>query len=314
MPANLPPEYYEKERELRNAKTPDEKISILKELLSIMPKHKGTDKLQAELRTKIKKLNKLKESEKKKRRTLSPYDIPKEGAAQIVLVGPPNSGKSLFLSTLTHAKSNSAPYPFSTLKPVVGMMNFENIQFQLIDTPPITAEFMDRGITQILYQADLLLIIGDGSDEKAVEALEEVNERLKERNITIGEGKKAILALNKMDIPGSEKRLQIIKELYKNLPVIPISTKNQQFNNLGRVIFDTLKIIRVYTKNRGSPPNLNKPIIMKKGSRVIDVAAEVHKDFLRMKYARLWNLKGVKGLRVERKYILEDGDILEFHI
>ncbi len=314
MPANLPPEYYEKERELRKAKTPDEKISILKELLSIMPKHKGTDKLQAELRTKIKKLNKLKEAEKKKRKTLSPYDIPREGAAQVVLIGPPNSGKSLFLSTLTHAHANSAPYPFSTLKPVVGMMAFENIQFQLIDTPPITAEFMDRGITQLLYQADLLLVIGDGSNEKAAEALEEVNKRLKEKNIIIGENKKAILTLNKMDTPGSEKQLQLIKAQYKSLPVIPISIKNQQFNNLARIMFDTLQIIRVYTKTPGSPPNLNKPIIMKKGSRVIDVAEEVHKDFLRMKYARLWNLKGIKGLRVERKYVLEDGDVLEFHI
>ncbi len=313
MPANLPPEYYEKEKELRDAKTPEEKISILKELLSIMPKHKGTDKLQAELRAKIKKLNKLRES-KKKKKTFSPYDIPKEGAAQIVLIGPPNTGKSLFLSTLTHARSLSAPYPFSTLKPVVGMMNFENIQFQLIDTPPITLEFMDKGIIQLLHQADLLLLICDAGEESVIESLEEVNTRLEERNIILGEDKKGVLVLNKMDKPGSKDRFQIVKELYNNLPVVPVSVKNHQFNNLDRVIFETLRIIRVYTKTPGSPPNLEKPIILKRGSRVIDVAEEVHKDFLRMKYARLWNSKGIKGLRVERKHVLEDGDILEFHI
>ncbi len=313
MPANLPPEYYEKERGLRDAKTPEERITILRDLLSIMPKHKGTDKLQAELRAKIKKLRKLQESMKKVKKAPSLYDIPKEGAGQIVLIGPPNTGKSLLLSTLTHAYSPSASYPFSTIKPVVGMMNFENIQFQLIDTPPITGEFMDKGINQLLNQADLLLFIGDERDN-IIKLLEEVRKKLEEKNIIVGKNKKTIIVINKMDTPESRDKLSKIKKFYKEIPVIPVSAKNGDFDNLAKVIFTSLGIIRVYTRTHWNPPNFQEPIVLKKGSRVIDVAKEVHKDFVKMKYARLWNLRGIKGLRVERKYILEDEDILEFHI
>ncbi len=313
MPANLPPQYYEKEKELKKAKTPEEKIVILKELLAIMPKHKGTDKLQAELRAKIAKLSKMKSKKSSVRKTPSPYEIKKEGAGQLVLFGPPNSGKSLILSSLTHAESPSPEYPFSTLKPIIGMMDYQDIQFQLIDTPSIDKEFLDKGLVHLLRQADLLLLVVDVGEDDVVEKIEAVRDKLKEKNFYLEEEKeKMMIIANKIDKTNAEERKAILEELYP-FPIIPISAKEKKWNNLKEKIFENLKIIRVYLKPPGKPPSREEPVILKKGSKVIDAAEAIHKDFLNMRYARIWNDE-LHGLRVEREYLLKDGDILEFHL
>ena len=315
MPANLPPEFYQKERELKFARTPEEKIAILRELLSLMPKHKGTDKLQAEIRAKISKLSRMKGKKASPHKTTSPYDIRKEGAGQVVLIGPPNGGKSLILSSLTRANSPSPSYPFSTRFPVIGMMEYEDIKFQLIDTPSLDKSFLDRGLLHLLRICDLVLLVVDTGEEEVIEKLETTREILEKEGLELGkDGKKTLIVANKMDREKAKERFAILEELYiSEFSLIPVSALRKEWDNLGKSIFDNLEIIRIYLKPPGKPPSRESPVILRKGSTVIEAGEIIHKDFLNMRYARLWN-EEIKGLRVEKDYILQDGDILEFHL
>ncbi|RLE14168.1 GTP-binding protein [Candidatus Aerophobetes bacterium] len=330
MPANLPPQYYEAEKRYREAKSFEEKISILQEMLAIMPKHKGTDKLQADLRAKISKLKKAAEKKKGPCRRSQPYRIPKEGAAQIILIGPPNTGKSTILSALTRASPKIAPYPFTTHEPAVGMMPYENIRIQLVDTPPISPEFNFPWLGDIIRRGDLLLIVVDAGREDILEQAEVVLEKLKELKIrSEGENtdaideeggilyKKIAILANKNDLQGAEERVSVLKELYgKNFPVIATSaTSPQEISRAKEEFYRALDIIRVYTKVPGRPPDMEEPVVLKRGSSVIDAARAIHKDFVNnLKYARIWGQNEFKGQKVEREHPLEEGDILEFHI
>jgi len=178
MPANLPPQYYEAERRYRQAQSYEEKIAILQEMLAIMPKHKGTDKLQAELRAKISKLKKTAQKKTGPRRKGFSYRIPREGIAQVALIGPPNSGKSSILATLTKTKPEIADYPFTTYEPSVGMLTWENVKIQLVDTPPIAEEFKIPWLGEVLRGADLLLIVLDLGKDDILDRAEEVLKKL----------------------------------------------------------------------------------------------------------------------------------------
>ncbi|MFN3699510.1 MAG: GTPase, partial [Dictyoglomus sp.] len=157
MPANLPPQYFEAEKRFREAKTIEEKIQALKEMLAILPKHKGTDKMKADLRRKLSQLMEEAEKRSKKGGGRSLEYIEKEGAGQVLLLGPPNTGKSLFFKFVTGVESFVADYPFSTINPVVGMMPFENIQIQIIDLPPLW-ENSESWIYNLVRNADLVLV------------------------------------------------------------------------------------------------------------------------------------------------------------
>lgn len=328
MPANLPPQYYEAERRYKEAKTYEEKISILQELLAIMPKHKGTDKLQADLRARISRLKKEKEKKRGPRRRSSPYRIPKEGVAQVILIGTPNTGKSSILSALTKATPQIAPYPFTTREPVVGMMVYENIKIQLVDTPPISRDFIAPWLGDILRRADLLTIVVDLGREDILDQIDDVLLKLHELKIKPdkeGENdeeenftyKRMIVLANKEDLEGAKERFSILKEFYKDkFPIILTSIKNiDKMDKVKKQIYQFLDIIRVYTKVPGQPPDMDDPIVLKRGSLVVDAARSIHKDFAaNLKYARIWGTNKFKGQKVEREHVLEEGDILEFHI
>ncbi len=143
MSTNLPPEYFEAERRYRAAKTPAEKIACIEELIRIVPKHKGTDKLRAGLRKRLSKQKAISQTKKGTGKRESAFSIDKEGAGQVVLVGPVNVGKSALVATLTNATPEVAGFPHTTWKPTPGMMLMENIQFQLIDTPPLNRDYME---------------------------------------------------------------------------------------------------------------------------------------------------------------------------
>ncbi|MBN1445071.1 MAG: 50S ribosome-binding GTPase [Candidatus Omnitrophica bacterium] len=138
MPVNLPPQYHQKEAELKTAKTLEEKISVLEELLAIMPKHKSSEKLQALLKTKIAKYKKLIEKGPHVAKRTAVPAVKREGAGQVALCGPANSGKSTILSVITKAKPDIADYPFTTKMPVPGMLRYCDINIQLVDTPPLS--------------------------------------------------------------------------------------------------------------------------------------------------------------------------------
>ena len=164
MPANLPPQYYELEREFKHERDPREKLRLAEELLAIMPKHKGTDKLQADLKAKISKMKKQVEGTSKTHgtRQAQTHDhIEKEGAAQIILIGPPNCGKSSIVETLTHAKPLVADYPYTTREPLSGMMEYDTAQLQLIDTPPISAESYENYLSGLIRNANLVVLVAD---------------------------------------------------------------------------------------------------------------------------------------------------------
>ncbi len=161
MVANLPPQFHEKEAELKKARTPEEKIAILEELLTIMPKHKSSEKLQAEIKTKISRLRKEMERQPATARRQTVPSVPREGAAQVIICGPPNSGKSTLLAALTRAEPVIADYPFTTKLPMPGMLLYRQVSIQLVDTPPLATEFSENWLGEILRRGDLLVFLFD---------------------------------------------------------------------------------------------------------------------------------------------------------
>ena len=329
MPANLPPQYFEVEKKYREAKTIPEKIDALKEMLAIVPKHKGTEKLQAEIKRKIAKLKDQLEKKGKAGKRGPSFYIGKEGAGQLVLVGPPNVGKSQIVASLTNASPEIADYPFSTRLPCPGMMPFENIQIQLVDLPPISPEYMEGWICTIIRNSDGVLLVIDLSDPDPLTQTDTTLKELEKRKIKLvkeeaNDGmdvsvarKKTLLIGNKIDREAAEENFNILKELYADsFPIIAISAKEgYNLEELKRKLFEMLDIVRVYSKPPAKKVDKDKPFILKKGSTLLDFAEAVHKDFAeRLKYARVWGTDKFNGQRVNKDYILMDEDIIELHI
>lgn len=329
MPANLPPQYFETEKKLKTAKTPREKIPILEEMLSIVPKHKGTEKLQALLKTKIAKLKSSAQKKTGPAKQGIPHLIEKTGAGQVVAAGPPNAGKTSLINALTGAGLPTADYPFTTHSTAPAMMPFENIQIQLVDTPPLTADYMETWYPEIIKRADGVLVVLDLSKPHPEEMMFVIQEKLGEKRIEmINSGhelssedkqhyKRTIIAANKADAPEAAAHLEQLREyLDKDFEPLPVSAVNPTgLEDLKRSVFDMLHIIRVYSKTPGKKPDLSEPFILKKGSTVMDMAEAVHRDFgQKLKYARIWSEKKYQGQKVNRDSILEDGDIIELHI
>jgi len=323
MPANLPPQYFEAEKNFRAAKTPPEKIAALEEMLAIMPKHKGTDHLRAELRSRIAKLTQ--QAGKKSGTQRMSMAIEKEGAAQVAVIGLPNAGKSQLLASLTNASLTVADYPFTTYAASPAMMPFENIQIQMIDTPPLVPQMIEWWLPPMLRRADALLIVVDLNDVP-LEQMTSIIEQLREMRISLDpdetdEGilsrQKTLVAGNKADIAGTEAGFNSLQTGYgEKLPVAYISARDGfGLEEMKRKVFQVLGIIRVYTKTPGQKPDMNDPIILPKGSTLADAAEAVHKDFrARLKFARLWGSGKHDGLMVKRDHVLQDGDIIELHM
>jgi hypothetical protein len=324
MPANLPPQYFAAEKVFRAAKTSLEKIAALEEMLAIMPKHKGTDHLRAELRSRIAKLTQL--AGKKTATQRASMDIEKEGAAQVAVVGVPNSGKSQLVSILTKASPTVAEYPFTTHSITPGMMPFENVKIQLLDTPPLAPNAIDFWLPHVLRRTDILLIMADLS-HSPVEQVEEAIAELKNMRISIDaasaeeEGilshQKALIVGNKLDLDSGQVNYTALQNRYgQEFPLIAVSAAHGAgLEDLKLRIFQVLDIIRVYTKTPGQKPDLADPIILERGSTVADAAASVHKDFVaRLRYARIWGSGKHDGIMAKRNHVLQDGDIIELHL
>jgi small GTP-binding protein len=320
MPANLPPQYFEVEKKYREAKTLQEKLFYLQELLAIIPKHKGTEKLQGELKAKISKTKEMMEKGKKTTGSTAWYQVERQGAGQVLLVGLPNAGKSSLLNLLTRTNVEVAPYPFTTTTFQVGMMEYEDIKIQIVDAPPV-AEQAPAWLYAAFRFADLLLVLLDASSDDLLEQMEIIKKELESRNIYIerekADAKRAVVLLNKSDVNKAEENSEVFFEFYQNkFNTLKISTVTAlNIETLKHLIFENLDIIRVYTKKIGHPPVKREPIVLKAGSTVIEAAEHIHKDFKHnLKFTRLWNDKGFNGQRVEKNYILHDGDIVEFHV
>ena len=325
MPANLTPQYLEAERNFRTAKTPLEKIAALEEMLAVMPKHKGTDHLRADIRTRMAKLTQS--LDKKTATQRASMIIEKVGAAQVAVIGLPNAGKSQIVTSVTKATPTVAAYPFTTNNAMPGMMTFENIQIQLIDTPPLTEQPPEWWHLNIIRRADVLLIVVDLSDAP-VSQMEMIAATLEEKRILLGERpaqtgdeypmtcKKTLVVGNKSDLDeGGEGFRSLQEKCGEQLPVIAISALGEGLDDLRLSVFRILDIIRIYTKTPGDKPDMTDPIILDKGSTLDDAAASVHKDFARkMKFARIWGSGKFDGVMAKRDHVLEDGDVIELHM
>ena len=326
MPANLPPQYFEAEKRYRLAKDPEEKIGALQAMLAIMPKHKGTDKLRAELRRKIARLSDEAERKYATARRAGFY-IGKEGAGQVILVGLANVGKSQLLASVTEASPEIAPYPYTTKTAIPGMMKFGDIQIQLVDTPPVGDKHVRTLLANSLRGADLIAIVVDlgaeptGQVEATLQALREarielLNDNLEEA-IQGSYQKKMLIIGNKNDLEGSSSNWERLVSQYGGL-VPMVSTSATEGNGLDRMresIYEALDIVRVYTKAPGSKADLTEPVVLKRGSTAIDAAESVHKDFQQnLRYIVIWGSGKYDGQRVGRDHALQDGDIVEFHV
>ncbi len=331
MPANLPPQYYELEREFTAEKDPREKLRLAEELLAIMPKHKGTDKLQAEMKAKISVLRKqLSEGDKAHGAKHAPtHDhIEREGAGQVILIGGPNVGKSSLLESLTHAKPLVADYPYTTREPLTGMMTFETVQIQLIDTPPIADELFENYMPNLVRNADIVVLVCDATDPRLVERADYVVRKLEEKHILLRPDnkekpadlrfyiKKTLICAHKAMEDDSTGWSQALAGRFPGFAIIPTTLiDDESLNRFRREIFASLGIIRVYTKYVGHEAELIDPVILPVGATVEEAAVAIHKEFAaKLKFAKIWGAGKFDGQRVQRDYVLTDGDIVEFHI
>jgi ribosome-interacting GTPase 1 len=328
MPTNLPPEYFDAEKRYRSAKTPAEKLACLEEMLTIIPKHKGTDKLRADLRKRVSKTRSAAQAKKSLSKHESVFHINKEGAGQVVVVGVANVGKSALLAAVTNATPEVADFPHTTWKPTPGMMPVENIQIQLIDTPPLSRDYIEPDMMDLIRRCDLVLLMVDLQTdpvqhlEDTVALLEEqhiVPLRLKDRySDRRGISLIPFLVLaNKNDDESTDENLEIFRELLgDNWPMVSASvTTGRNLDLLKTTIVERLNIIRVYTKSPGKKPDFNAPFVLKKGCTMVDFAGKVHKDFAqKLKSARVWGTEVFDGQLVQRDYVLQDGDIVELQI
>ncbi|MBW1715089.1 MAG: TGS domain-containing protein [Deltaproteobacteria bacterium] len=328
LPANLPPTYFEAEKRYREAKTAAEGVAALEEMLAIMPKHKGTDKLKADLRRRISKLKSKQQQKKKIGRRDRSYTIEREGVGQAVLLGTPNVGKSALVAALTNADPPVADFPHSTWKPTPGMMYFENVQIQLIDMPPVSKEHTEPWLLDMARRADIILVVVDVQTDP-MQQLEETVSFLKDNRIApLGMADlygvtdrwtfvSFLVVANKSDDQSTEENFEIFKSLVEDdWSLIPVSAKTgHNFDLLRETLFTNLEIIRVYTKIPGKEPDRKAPFVLKKGSRLEDLASKIHKDFLeKLKYAKVWGKDVYDGQMVQRDHVLQDGDIVELHM
>jgi ribosome-interacting GTPase 1 len=330
MAANLTPQYLEAEAEYKKAQTAQERLACLKKMYALLPKHKASEKLQAELKTKISDAKEEVERERKspKKGGVS-YKVPRQGAGQYVLVGGPNAGKSRLLTRLTKATPEVAPYPFTTREPHAGMMDWEDARVQLIDMPPVTADFLEGYVSSMVRSADAALLLVDLGDDDGPFAAEAALERLAQtKTILVGtppaentdpgiEYVKTLLAANKIDLSGAPDRLEIVREMYgERFPIHVISAEHGTgLEELRNALYQALNVIRVYTKQPGKPPDLTSPFTCPAGSTVVEMAALVHRDFAeKLKTARIWGTGVFDGQSVGREHVLHDKDVVELHV
>jgi len=346
MPANLSPEYKAAEAGFRSTREPRERLEWLRAMLRTIPKHKGTEHLQADIKARIKDLGEQLEGGRKGGGHGGPVLVIRpEGAAQIALIGPPNSGKSALHARLTGSGAPVAPYPFTTQLPQPGMMPHEDIHFQLIDLPPIAPEHPVPWLGSTLQTADAALLVVDLGEPASVEQLETVRSMLADRRVTLTEhwdggddprsGARhatdetagaddpfgvrlpALLLANKADrIADPAAELQALRDLAGlPFPAFAVSAATGlRLGELGPWLFEHLGIVRVYTKVPGHAADRQRPFTLRRGQTVGDVALMVHRDLGRtLRYARIWGPSGFDGQQVGHEHRVADGDVVELH-
>lgn len=327
MPANLPPEYYDAQRRYSSASEPDEKLDALEDMLSLLPKHKGTDKIQADIRRRIsdvkeeKKKKKKKQQQRKKQRSIT---IEREGSGQIMLLGPPNSGKTSILNEFSALDRKTGDYPFTTREPYPGMVQYKNVDIQLVDFPPLTTDYVPDWVNPLLRGSDGFAMVIDPTMDQCLEDLEEMLDILRDEKIIpswrtsqlppISAGtlvQPTVLIANKMDKENAEEKLDVLRELYQDDEFDPLLLSletGEGKDKLLEEIWNLLGKIRVYSRPEGGDPDYTSPYTIEEDSTVMEFARKVHRDFANnLQYAKVWNHpEAYEGQRVPRDHKLVD--------
>jgi len=326
MPANLPPQYYKAEEEFKNAKTLPEKIAALEVMMAIMPHHKGTDKLRAELNRKMSLLKEQMEAGAKGKH-VSLFSVERQGAAQVLLIGPPNTGKSSILAHLTAATPLIADYPYTTTQPEVGMMPYEDIQIQIVDLPPMGGDVRKLPFYNLLRTADALILVADATGAPDADVRLVMEELAAGKvyaapadgaDLPIGSVvKKMLIILNRCDMADVSAAQRTVRAaVSETIRVIPASALHGTgLEELRHELYRVADIIRVYTKMPGKKPDLHAPYVLPAGSTVMELARSIHRDFAEgLRYARIWGSGKFDGQRVHHDHVLEDRDVIELHL
>jgi ribosome-interacting GTPase 1 len=331
MPANLTQQYLMAEERFKAAATHDEKVDALEEMIRELPKHKHTEKMFADLKTRLAKLRR--EGETKtggQARHSSEPGIKKEGAGQVVLLGAPNAGKSALLGAMSNAPVEVTEYPFTTRKPVPGMIAFEDVRIQIVDTPSLDPQFQDPGLMPLLRQADAAVICIDLSATECLDQPSWALAALDEARIDVVPGTvhstvsqagrttmPGFIVATHADHPDASIAMEFLADaLAGRLPIVPISTSDPvSLKAFARACFDLFGVVRIYCKQPGKEADRDAPFLVPTGGTVLDFAERVHKDFReRFDFARVWGPGKYDGQRVARDYPVEDGDVIELHV
>lgn len=330
MPANLTQQYLKAEERYRRAASAEEELACLQEMLKEIPKHKGTDRLQAELKSKIAKTKKEMAADSGGGKKVRGLRIPRQGAGTAVILGGPNAGKSQLVASLTRATPEVAPYPFTTTTPAPAMMPWEDVTVQLIDTPPITADYMDQHLQNLIRAADLVLLMVDMESDDGIGQCQDLLNRLGETKTRLAAKSsldeqdvglsytQTFLVPNKIDAPGASERLELLHELLPlDFAEYPISARDgTDLETLRTAIYQAMDVVRVYSKlPTAKEPDRDRPFTLRRGSTLLEMAGMVHKDFIEgLKFARVWGPAVHDGTQVKGDYVLQDKDIVELHL
>jgi len=331
MPANLTQQYLKAEAEYRRAATPEEELDCLQVMLRELPKHKGTDKLQAELKHKISKTKKeIEQHRQSGGKKGGGFRLPRQGAGRAVLIGGPNAGKSQLMCNLTRATPEVAVYPFTTHEPVPGMMSWEDVMVQVVDTPPITADVFAPATQGLIRSADIVLLLIDLGSDEGIEQVQEVLDHIGRTKTRLANAShfdqaevgvihtKTFAVPNKIDLPDAADRLELLHAfcpLEFEQFVISAET-GQGLDELRLAVYNSLDVVRVYTKMPNKKEaDYDRPYTIGRGGTLREIAQLIHKDFAEnLKFARVWGSNIHDGSQVKADYVLHDKDVVELHI